>query len=37
VLLHTPLGAGCVAVAVLLQLAGLSWTRRLSQPGGVTA
>ncbi len=37
VLLHTPMGAGCVAVAVLLQLAGLGWAGRLSQPGGVAA
>jgi tight adherence protein B len=34
VLLHTRLGAACVAVAVLLQLAGLGWTGRLSRPGG---
>jgi tight adherence protein B len=34
VLLHTPAGAGCVAAAVLLQLAGLAWTGRLSRIGG---
>lgn len=34
VLLHTRPGAGCVAVAVLLQLAGLGWTGRLSRVGG---
>ena len=30
VLLHTPLGAACALGAVLLQLAGLAWTQRLS-------
>jgi len=30
VLLHTPLGAACALGAVLLQLAGLAWTARLS-------
>jgi tight adherence protein B len=34
VLLGTPLGAGCAAVAVLLQVAGLVWTDRLSRLGG---
>ncbi|ADD45498.1 type II secretion system F family protein [Stackebrandtia nassauensis] len=28
-LLHTPVGAGCAAVAVTLQLAGLAWSRRI--------
>ena len=31
VLLHTPLGAGCAAVATALQLAGFGWTSRLAQ------
>jgi tight adherence protein B len=30
VLLHTPLGAGCAAGAVLLQSAGLAWAARLA-------
>jgi tight adherence protein B len=30
VLLHTPLGAGCLAGAAILQLAGLAWASRLS-------
>jgi tight adherence protein B len=30
VLLHTPLGAGCAAIAVLLQSAGLLWADRLA-------
>jgi tight adherence protein B len=30
VLLHTPLGAGCLATAVVLQLTGLAWSARLS-------
>lgn len=30
-LLHTPLGAACLAAAVVLQLAGLAWAARLSQ------
>jgi tight adherence protein B len=34
VLLRTPLGAGCAAVALLLQVAGLVWTDRLSRLGG---
>lgn len=29
VLLHTPLGAGCALLALLLQCAGLAWTARL--------
>ncbi|GIF05294.1 type II secretion system F family protein [Actinoplanes siamensis] len=29
VLLHTPLGAGCASVALLLQSGGLRWARRL--------
>lgn len=33
ILLHTPLGAGCAIVAVLLQAAGLLWCERLA--GGV--
>jgi tight adherence protein B len=28
-LLHTPLGAGCVVVALLLQYAGMAWTGRM--------
>jgi tight adherence protein B len=32
VLLHTPVGTGCAIGAVLLQLAGLAWTDRLSRP-----
>lgn len=28
-LLHTPVGAGCTAIAVALQLAGLAWSRRI--------
>ncbi len=31
VLLHTPLGAGCLVGAVSLQLAGLAWSVRLSR------
>jgi hypothetical protein len=31
VLLHTPLGAGCLIGAVGLQLAGLGWSVRLSR------
>ena len=34
VLLHTSVGAGCVAVALLLQLAGLGWTARLTRLDG---
>jgi tight adherence protein B len=30
VLLHTPLGAGCLCCAVVLQIAGLRWSHRLS-------
>jgi tight adherence protein B len=37
VLLHTPVGAGCVTVAVLLQLAGLGWAGRLARAGAGTA
>jgi len=37
VLLHTPVGTGCAAGAVLLQLAGMAWAERLSRPpGGLT-
>jgi tight adherence protein B len=32
VLLHTPLGAGCLAAAVILQLGGLAWAGRLAGP-----
>jgi tight adherence protein B len=32
ILLHTPAGTGCAIGAVLLQLAGLAWTDRLSRP-----
>lgn len=32
VLLHTPVGAVCTVVALVLQLAGLTWTARLSRP-----
>ncbi|GIE81233.1 hypothetical protein Aph02nite_71830 [Actinoplanes philippinensis] len=31
VLLHTPLGAVCVAVALVLQFAGLKWAQRLTE------
>ncbi len=31
-LLHTPAGAACAVGALLLQMAGLSWTRRLMRP-----
>ena len=31
VLLHTPVGAGCLLAALLLQLAGLGWTARLTR------
>jgi tight adherence protein B len=31
VLLHTPIGAACLCAAVLLQLAGLAWSARLSR------
>ena len=31
VLLHTPLGAACLAGAVLLQVAGLAWAARLTR------
>ncbi|HET8683952.1 MAG TPA: hypothetical protein VFM54_19090 [Micromonosporaceae bacterium] len=34
VLLRTPLGAGCAAVAIALQLAGLAWMSRITAPGG---
>jgi tight adherence protein B len=34
VLLHTPVGAGCVLAALLLQLAGLGWTARLTRLDG---
>jgi tight adherence protein B len=34
VLLHTPLGAGCLLGAVALQLAGLAWAARLARPRG---
>jgi len=33
VLLHTPIGAGCVIATVTLHLAGLAWTERLSNAG----
>ncbi|GAB3817956.1 type II secretion system F family protein [Micromonospora zhanjiangensis] len=33
VLLHTPVGAGCALGAVVLQVAGLAWTARLSGGG----
>jgi tight adherence protein B len=36
ILLTTPIGAGCAAMAVLLQMAGLAWSARLvSSAGGV--
>lgn len=36
VLLWTPVGAGCALGALVLQLAGLAWTARLSRaPGGL--
>ena len=31
ILLHTPIGAACAGVAVLLQLVGLAWTNRLAR------
>lgn len=31
VLLHTPVGAGCAAGAIALQIAGLAWTDRLTR------
>jgi tight adherence protein B len=37
VLLHTPVGAGCVAAAVLLQLVGLAWAGRLARIGGAAS
>jgi tight adherence protein B len=33
ILLHTPIGAVCAAVAVLLQVAGLAWSARLASTG----
>jgi Flp pilus assembly protein TadB len=32
ILLHTPFGAGCVVVALVLQLFGLLWVSRISAP-----
>lgn len=32
VLLHTPVGGACAIAAIVLQLAGLAWTDRLSRP-----
>lgn len=32
VLLHTPIGAACALGAVVLQLAGLAWSRRIIRP-----
>ena len=37
VLLHTPVGAGCAAGAIALQVAGMAWTRRLMRAGGAAA
>lgn len=34
VLLHTPVGAGCLVLGVLLDLAGLAWTRRTAAAVG---
>lgn len=36
VLLHTPLGAACAVAAIVLQIGGLTWSRRLTriEPGG---
>ncbi|GAA1658623.1 type II secretion system F family protein [Fodinicola feengrottensis] len=34
VLLHTPVGAGCCVAAVLLQYAGLRWSRRIIEATG---
>jgi tight adherence protein B len=31
IILHTPLGAGCVGAALVLQLAGLAWSFRLAR------
>ncbi|GGK20779.1 hypothetical protein GCM10010124_11650 [Pilimelia terevasa] len=35
VLLHTPLGAACAAGALLLQLSGLAWSRRIVETAAV--
>lgn len=35
VLLHTPLGAGCTAGAIVLQVAGLAWADRLVRPASL--
>jgi Flp pilus assembly protein TadB len=32
ILLHTPIGAGCVATALVLQLCGLLWVARITAP-----
>lgn len=37
VLLHTPAGAACAFGAVVLQLGGLVWTRRIARPGPAVA
>jgi tight adherence protein B len=34
-LLHTPLGAGCAALALALQCAGLAWVSRIARAGTV--
>jgi tight adherence protein B len=37
VLLHTPIGAGCTAGAIVLQVAGLAWADRIVRPSGTDA
>jgi tight adherence protein B len=37
VLLHTPLGAGCAAGAIALQVGGLAWADRIVRPSGLDA
>lgn len=37
VLLHTPIGAACAFGAVVLQLAGLAWARRITRPDPAVA
>ncbi len=36
VLLHTPIGAGCAAGAIALQIAGLEWADRIVRPASQT-
>lgn len=37
VLLHTPVGAGCTAGAIVLQVAGLAWADRIVRPSALDA